>query len=54
MIVDETTREAIRDAIRSVLAGERYPGYFGDTIDACTRAVEAALASDARPPDDGA
>lgn len=45
---DERTEAAIREAIRSVLAGTRYPGYFGDTIDACTRAVMQALTQEAR------
>jgi hypothetical protein len=34
------SEEGLREAIRSILAGTRSPGYYRDTIDACVRAVK--------------
>jgi hypothetical protein len=33
------SEDGVREAIRSILAGTRYPGYFIDTIEACVQAI---------------
>jgi hypothetical protein len=41
------SEDGVREAVRSILAGNRHPGYYIDTIEACVRAVKAQAEQEA-------